>query len=157
MAIAPNVTFSNGNAFTHTQANAFPFGVVAFGSTTTSTGSLTSETVSVSAVTFTAIASRYYRLTYFEPYMTFVSGTVSWGVLRLRQGTTTGGTQLNQCQVRLNSNDGGGLVSHICTFSAGSVNIVATAAPSGSGTPTMSLARASTYPAWLCVEDIGRA
>jgi hypothetical protein len=145
----PNTAFSSGAILTADQQNRFPRGVMAYNTATASDTTITAEEVQITGSSFTAVAGRYYKVTYFEPNPT--GGTGYFG-FRIRQ-TNLAGTQLNLAY----QTAGTGIErqSHIIwvgTFSAGTVNVVATATQTaGTGT----LARSATTVAYLLVEDIG--
>jgi hypothetical protein len=151
MAINPNTDFSSGAVLTAAQQNRFPRGVMAFGENITFNGSVTAEAVQIST-SFTAVANRYYKITYFEPNCATGTGYYTF---RIRNGTTTAGTQLQAFYQQT----GTGVDRHangfvISLFSAGTVNLVATASQSAG---TGALGRGSTQRAFLLVEDIGPA
>jgi len=151
MAINPNTDFSSGSVYTADQANRFPRGVMARNTATASDTTVTAEEVQITGSSFTAVANRYYKITYFEPNPT--SGT-GYFAFRIRQ-TNLAGTVLNTAYQTV----GAGIErqSHMIwvgTFSAGTVNVVATAQQSAG---TGSLVRSSTVVAYLLVEDIGPA
>jgi hypothetical protein len=151
MAINPNTDFSSGAVLTAAQQNRFPRGVMAFNSATTTDASITAEEVQITGSSFTAVANRYYKVTYFEPNPT---GGTGYFAFRIRQ-TSGVGTVLNTAY----HTAGAGIErqSHMIwvgTFSAGTVNVVATAQQSAG---TGSLVRSSTVVAYLLVEDIGPA
>lgn len=150
MAINPNTDFTTGAVLTAAQANRFPRGVMAYNQVTANT-SITVEATVITGSTFTAVANRYYRITYYEPNPSGGTGYWRWAIrlsstsgTLLQTGFHTGGAGVERT----------GLAVWVGTLSAGSTNVVATASMSaGTGT----LARAATYPAFLCVEDIGPA
>jgi hypothetical protein len=158
MAINPNTDFSSGAVLTAAQQNRFPRGVMALATSTTSYTLTTVEVIATGmTVTFTAVANRYYKLTYFEPQAqvaTFASNTQ----LTLRQ-TNAAGTVLQNTIFQNESNalDQQGLVcTRVMTFSAGSITVVGTAKCSQvTGGPQ--LIRDSTRQAQLLIEDIGPA
>ena len=158
MAINPNTDFSSGAVLTAAQQNRFPRGVMALATSTTSYTLTTSEVIATGmTVTFTAVANRYYRITWFEPQAqtaSFASNTS----LTLRQ-TNASGTVLQNTvfQNETNATDQSGMVCiRTMTFSAGSITVVGTAKVSlTTGTPL--LIRDSTRQAQLLVEDIGPA
>jgi hypothetical protein len=158
MAINPNTDFSAGNVYTASQANRFPRGVMALATSTTSYTLTTSEVIATGmTVTFTAVANRYYRITWFEPQAqtaSFASNTS----LTLRQ-TNASGTVLQNTvfQNETNATDQSGMTCiRTMTFSAGSITVVGTAKCSlTTGTPQ--LIRDSTRQAQLLIEDIGPA
>ena len=159
MAIAPNTTFSVGAVLTAAQQNAFPFGNVALASSTTSYTLTTSVAVSTGmTVTFTAIASRNYKISYYEPVCQMTSVVGGATTLQIRQ-TNAAGTLLQQC-FGVNQTGIAGTVQMLCqyvgTFSAGSVTIVGcSTTTSTTGGP--GLTRGATFPAQILIEDIGPA
>jgi hypothetical protein len=153
MAISPNTTFT-ASILTTTQMNALPFGVVAYAQTTTTPSSFTTEAVQVTSTTFTAVANRYYRITYYEPQVQTATSGFLVGFIRK---TNVSGQQYASSIVQ--SPTGSALngylnVQAVTTFSAGSTTVVGTLA-SGSGTSVAN--RNANYPAWILVEDIGPA
>jgi hypothetical protein len=158
MAINPNTDFSSGAVLTAAQQNRFPRGVMALATSTTSYTLTTVEVIATGmTVTFTAVANRYYRITYFEPQAqtaSFASNTS----LTLRQTNASGTVLQNSVfQNETNATDQSGMtVIRTMTFSAGSITVVGTAKCSlTTGTPQ--LIRDSTRQAQLLVEDIGPA
>lgn len=152
MAIAPNTNFFTGYTLTATQLNAFPRGVMALNTVTATDSTITSEEVQITGASFTAVANRYYKITYFEPGMSAGSSTA--GNARIRLTNISGAVQQLQSFAVLST--GGGFVhmSAVTTLTAGTTNFVATLS-SDSGTITAS--RAATRYAFLLVEDIGPA
>ena len=158
MAINPNTDFTSGAVLTADQQNRFPRGVMAIATSTTSYTLTTSEVIATGmTVTFTAVANRYYKLTYFEPQAqtaTFTANTQ----LTLRQNNASGTVLQNTIfQNESNALDQQGMVcTRVMTFSAGSITVVGTAKCSlTTGAPQ--LIRDSTRYAQLLVEDIGPA
>jgi hypothetical protein len=91
---------------------------------TTTDSSITAEEVQIST-SFTGVANRYYKITYFEPNI--VGGT-GYFAFRIRQGTTTAGTLLNISYNTAGTGiDRQATMIWVGTFSAGTVNVVATA------------------------------
>jgi hypothetical protein len=156
MAIAPNNTFVAGDVLTAAECNAFPFGVVAL-TTKTTTNAITTTETNFMAATFTAIANRYYRITYFAANSgnTNASGDDNITFI-IRNGSTTGATQLTQgaCNIIAGKNIGPNTVVAVSTFTAGSQTI-GQFAKTTSGTATTSAS--ATSPQILLVEDIGPA
>ncbi len=149
MAIAPNVTFVSGAVLTAAQQNAFGFGIVAL-ATSTTLDTFGGEEIELT-VSFTAIANRYYKITYFEANCQSTTSTNNFA--RIRQ-TNISGTVLGYQQQALSSNNYNIFCpSVIKTFSAGSITIVGTLQSSGSGTTD----RSATNQSYLLVEDIGPA
>jgi hypothetical protein len=157
MAITNNTDFVSGAILTAQQQNNFPRGIMAIRKRDTNTAALAAgtETVTIAAVNFTAVANRNYRITYYEPQMVFGAGHTHTNML-VRNGTTTAGTllQVYGATGTTTTTRGAGHLSLVTTFSAGSTNIVATADVVG-GTNTLNAN--STFPAFLMVEDIGTA
>ena len=155
MAINPNTDFSSGAVLTADQQNRFPRGVMARNTVTGPDATVTVEEVQITGSSFTAVANRYYRITYFEPYLSSTASTVY--TMRIRQTNLAGAVQ-NSCTV-FNSAASiffgtVGICEAISTFSAGTVNVVGTL-QSSSGTGNAS--RSATSYAFLLVEDIGPA
>jgi len=156
MAINPNTDFTSGAVLTAAQQNRFPRGVMAYTPITASDATVTVEEVQIGSTTFTAVASRYYRITYYEPFLSSTASTVF--TMRIRQGTTIAGTQLQNASV-LNTVGSvffgtEGICIAIATFSAGTVNLVGTL-QSSAGTGNAS-GGGPPYR-FLLVEDIGPA
>jgi len=153
MAISPNDNFSPGQILTATECNQFPRGVMAYNEVTATDSTITAEEVQITGSSFTALANRYYRVTYFEPNLLgSVAGTFQ---LRLRLTNLTGTLQqVSNVTMVTVGNAGAGICSTVVTLTAGTQNFVATAqASAGTGTAT----RSATLKAWLLVEDIGPA
>jgi hypothetical protein len=152
MAISPNTNFSTGQVFTSAQANAFPRGVMAYNQVTTNDTTVTAtEEVQITSSAFTAVANRYYRITYYEPQLEHTGQ--SYIVARIRK-TNLAGTELERAIVTVPT----GLYAYsnvaiVTTFAAGSTVVVATL----ESTNTASAYRAATFPGFLVVEDIGGA
>jgi hypothetical protein len=158
MAINPNTDFSSGAVLTAAQQNRFPRGVMALATSTTSYTLTTSEVIATGmTVTFTAVANRYYRITYYEPQAQTAS-VLSNTQLTLRQ-TNASGTVLQNTVFANETNatdQSSMIVIRTMTFSAGSITVVGTAKCSlTTGTPL--LVRDSTRQAQLLIEDIGPA
>jgi len=151
MAINPNTDFTTGAVLTADQQNRFPRGVMALASVTASDTTITAEEVQVTSASFTAVANRYYRITYTEPDLYNGAGYMV-GRLRL---TNLAGTQLQRFDNTLGTgNDRFMVVVWVGTFSAGSTVVVATqTSSSGTGQAV----RSATSPAQLVIEDIGPA
>ena len=155
MAIAPNTTFVSGAIYTASQANAYGFGVVALGTSSTSSAAVAVETLSVTSNSFTAIASRYYKITYYEPTLLYSAGTVTYVDLNIRL-TSIAGTLQQAGSVKISSADrSSGIVTIVKTLTAGATVVVGTFTPTGGGTATCF--RAANVLAYILVEDIGPA
>ena len=155
MAIAPNTTFVAGNILTAAQQNAFGFGIVAFTALTAPDTTVTVEEVQVTSSSFTAIANRYYKITYYEPELT--STATSYMQISLRKGNTTAGTLLTQ-GTAVNGNGTTTYQTGICvgitTLTAGAQTVCGTlTCNAGTG----KAARSATNIGFILVEDIGPA
>jgi hypothetical protein len=150
MAINPNTDFSTGQVLTAAQQNRFPRGVMSLvqnaGSGAVSLPAATNTTL-LTAPAFTAVANRYYRITWQEPELNAGTGTIA---LKLQNGAT----------VLMNKTYSGspiyiaGIVTTVTTFSAGSVTITAIANPTTTGGAYRG---SGGYVATLVIEDIGPA
>jgi hypothetical protein len=155
MAIAPNTTFTSGAILTAAQMNALPYGIVALQDVTASSGNVSVETLRVTSTAFTAIANRYYEVTYFEPRFIFASGTVTAVGMNIRL-TNLAGSLLQSSYVYMNSAaNGGGICSYVTTFTAGSTVLVGTFSPAGGG--SASAQASSTQRGYILVKDLGPA
>ena len=151
MAINPNTNFSTGQVATSDQMNRFPRGVMALTQNTTSDNSITAEEVQITGASFTAVANRYYKISYFEPNLNAGTGYFTFQIRK----TNISGTVIQQFYEQ----NGSGLdrFAHgiwVGTLTAGSQNFVATASMSAG---TGNLSRGGTRIAYLLVEDIGPA
>ena len=156
MAISPNDDFVVGQILTATECNQFPRGIVAFAQSTTSDTTITAEEIQLTASTFTAVANRYYRITYYEPQVT-TPATAGVSVTSRIRLTNLAGTQY---QSGIMQNAPATAVAFgintvwVGTLTAGSTVIVASLACS-SGTATAT--RSATQPGQITIEDIGPA
>jgi hypothetical protein len=153
MAIAPNTTFVSGAILTAAQQNAFGFGIVAFTQSTSSDTFTTAEKVMLTSTSFTAIANRYYKVTYYEPKQLSSAGT-SESEARIRLTNISGAVQQTGYIGTGSSVYQSQIVQVITTFSAGSTTVCATQT---AATGTTTLARSATVKAFIMVEDIGPA
>lgn len=156
MAISPNLDFVAGAVLTATQQNQFPRGIVSFAQVVTTTGLTTTEAVQITSSTFTAVANRYYRVTYYEPLIQIGAATPSFLAFRVRL-TNLAGTvlALSEPEAMPNPSDGQIIVvQFVTTFTAGSTVLVATGA---TGSSTASAYGAATTRRQLIVEDLGPA
>jgi hypothetical protein len=161
MAIAPNNTFTSGQVLTAAECNAFPFGVVQRAVSSTDYTLTTSVAISTGmTVTFTAIADRYYKITYMEPQVQTANVINAQTNTQIRV-TNAAGTLINQGWLQTdqaNYNTGTLTLVSTSTFTAGSVTIVGCAkSTSTSGAPVLGRSAGAAGPALLLVEDIGPA
>lgn len=153
MAINPNTDFSNGQVLTSSQANRWPRGIMTYVQSTSVSSSYTTETLQLTAPSFTAVANRYYKMTYYEPFV-YKSSSSGTSLVRLRL-TNLAGTNYQTAYVQQSTGQLNFMISeYVTTLSAGSTVIVGT---TQSGTGTNINYRATNYPAFLVVEDIGPA
>ena len=136
-----------------------PRGIVARATSQTTYVLTTSPTAQATgmSVTFTAVANRYYKITYYEPQGQTPS-VVGYSQTFLRQTSSTGTVLGNN--VFTNETAAGTqdemIIIKTATFASGSVTLVGTASTtSTSGGPQ--LIRDATREALLLVEDIGAA
>ena len=159
MAIAPNVTFVSGAVLTAAQQNAFGFGVVAYTESTTSPSNVgTTEATVLTGLSFTAIANRYYKVTYMEPQTFTASGAPALLLCRIRLTNLAGTVKLlaYKSAAGINTQDNYVMIQYVGTLTAGSTNFVVTGQSSTVST-TFGLSRSATQVAYLLVEDIGPA
>jgi hypothetical protein len=152
MAINPNVDFVSGAILLSSQQNRFPRGVMAVGNKTTVQNGITTITEIVSSGTFTAVANRYYRIT-FTSYNNFkgTTGDVIWKI----QKTNTAGAQIAQTNRNITgSTQCGATVIAVTTLTAGAQNVIGSITVS---TGNLASEPSATQPAQIIVEDIGPA
>jgi hypothetical protein len=157
MAINPNTDFTAGAILTAAQQNRFGRGIMAIGENTGSSGTVAIETVSCTSSAFTAVANRYYKITYFEPVLQYVSGTVTNAVCRIRLTNLTGAVQVftELSVVNTFGKNQTGIVTTVKTLTAGSTVVVGTFAPTGGG--SINCYRDGQAKAQIIVEDVGPA
>ena len=156
MAINPNTDFSSGAVLTAAQQNRFPRGVMSYNQVTTSDATVTAEELQITGSSFTAVASRYYRVTYYEPLL---SGNTANQVFtqRIRLTNLAGALQNSNAVLNTVGNvffSTFGILQCVVTLTAGTQNFAATlACNAGTG----NAGRTSSAQAFLLVEDIGPA
>ncbi len=154
----PNVDFSAGSVLLASQQNRLPRGVMQFASSPTNYTLTATDTIATGmSATFTAVADRYYRITYYEPQVQTPSAVSGYVNLSIKQDSAVGAT-VNY----------GRLTTSAALMITGNVNTVAVVsyATAGSkivvgvasvnvttGAPT--LQRSAQQPAFILVEDIG--
>ena len=154
MAITANTDFTSGQILTAAQQNNFPRGVMAVTSGTATDTFTNTEEVEFT-LTFTAVANRNYKLTYFEPKL-YSNASPQLEITGRFRLTNLAGTVYNT-MVTVGSNSYGQTATMVSinTFTAGSVTIVATLQSGASGMGTAE--RSATQKAYFLVEDIGTA
>ena len=156
MAIAPNTTFVSGAVLTAAQMNALPWGVVALTKVTSNQTIDSTAVIAVTASTFTAVANRYYRITYFEPQVPQVQNNNSVSLF-INLTNTAGAIYGSAVQINTTAVSGAAnavtLVA-VTTLTAGSTVLVGTAVSPGA---SVSMVRNANQPAYILVEDIGPA
>ena len=151
MAIAPNTTFVANSVLTAAQQNAFGFSTCQYGSATTSATTITTITTTITLSSFTAIASRNYKITYLEPDLFCTSGS-GVATMTIKNGATT----LQQVLATVNvTNDATATLQYVTQFAAGATTLTASLTYTGTGSLTAS--RTATKVAFVLVEDIGPA
>ena len=134
-----------------------PRGVMALASSSSNyTVTLTDAIVAGMTVTFTAVANRYYKISWYEPTLYGPSPTNAYTALKIKE-TNASGTQrlLNYVQ----TNGGGAfyqsnIATITSTFTAGSVTLCGVASANTlTGSPLIE--RSASSPAYMLVEDIG--
>ena len=157
MAIAPNTPpFVSGTILTAAQMTALPMGIVAYAEVTTATSITTTEAVQITSSAFTAVANRYYKVTYFEPLVQ-TTGTAPGYIQQFVRLTNLAGAIQGQIDVEpvAATSDGQFMMTYfIKTFTAGSTVLVGTMKTS---TNTAQAYGSATYRRFILVEDIGGA
>ena len=151
--MAVNTTFVSGAILTAAQMNNLPWGIISATNVTATSSAVSVETLRITSPSFTAVANRYYRISYYEPAIQFVSGTVNSIDVQIRLTSITGTVyQLSNPRIgSVGSNPA--LCSIVTTLSAGATVFVGTFKPSGGG--TAQCYGAATAVAQLVIEDLG--
>jgi len=147
--MALNTDFTT-QVLTSTQMNNFPRGLVSVTSATTATGTFTTEVTSLTAPSFTAVANRYYRISYFEPVLQYISGTVTTIQMTLK----IGGVAILFGESKISSATNNiGYITTTRTLTAGANVITGTLLANGGGGGNAY--RAATAIAQIVIEDLG--
>jgi hypothetical protein len=155
MAINPNTDFSIGAVLTADQQNRFPRGIVALTTSQTASATITAEAVTLTSTSFTAVANRYYRITYYEPVVQPASTPV-YMVFRIRL-TNISGAVLQRADTEAISTDGQFVpLQIITTLTAGPTTVCGTA-QAASGSLVCFGSAAAVMTRQIIVEDIGPA
>lgn len=156
MAISPNDNFTAGQVLTATECNQFPRGIMAYNSVTATDSTITAEEVQITGSSFTAVANRYYRITYQEPSLASAGANAVF-TLRIRLTNLAGAVQNEVRELNQSASTAiptSGICQAIVTLTAGTQNFVATLqCSSGTGQAQ----RSGTIIGFLLVEDIGPA
>ena len=140
---------------TNTTTKSMPRGIIDYKTTSTTPVSITSEAIQLTSSSFTAVANRIYRITYYEPQITTPATSGAFFTANIRL-TNVAGTKLNgsiaQNTATAASVNYSTYTTWTGTLTAGSTVIVATLA-SGSGTCTVT--RTATTIGILTIEDLG--
>ena len=150
--MALNTDFTT-QVLTSTQMNNFPRGLVSATNVTATSAQVSVETLRITSPSFTAVANRYYRISYYEPACQFISGTVNNFDLKIRL-TNIAGTQYQLANPTIRSaGANAAFCSIVTTLSAGATVFVATFQPTGGGTGQCY--GAANAVAQLIIEDLG--
>ena len=129
-----------------------PFGVQQLVQTTSTTVATGTEAITLTLPSFTAIANRYYRITYFEPYFETLATNVEITIaIRITNLAGTVQTQGVTFIPGLNT-EGQAIATVVKTLTAGATVLVATIRTTGGNCNAYGNAQ---YPRQLWVEDIG--
>ena len=151
--MALNTDFTSGQILTAAQMNNMPRGIVSATIGTASSASVAVETVILTSPSFTAVANRYYRITYLQPAFTYQSGTVNSVGMNIRLTNIAGAVQVSTEVKMASAGTCTGVASIVKTLTAGPTVFVATFTPSGGGSVIAS--GATVYGAQLIIEDMG--
>ena len=156
----PNVDFTTGQTLLASQQNRFPRGLMAQAQSTVNYTLTAANAIATGmSVSFTGVAGRVYKFTYYEPAVetsTIAAGSTT--VLNIRQ-TNAAGVQITNGVVAsqvagLKDVNALCLVAIIPIITSGAYTYVGCAiANSTTGAPI--LGRSATTPSLLLVEDIG--
>jgi hypothetical protein len=148
--MALNTEFTSGQILTAAQQNNFPRGLVSVTSATTASGTFTTEITTITAPSFTAVAGRLYRISYFEPVLQFISGTVNTIEMELK----IGGVNLLFGEVKISSaTNNVGFITTTKTLTAGATVITGHLTALGGGGANSF--RNATAVAQIVIEDLG--
>ena len=156
MAISPNDDFTAGQVLTATECNQFPRGVMQYVQAVANDAAITIEEIELTLPSFTAVASRYYKFTYYEPQITTPATAGATVTARIRLTNLAGNQYQNSFMQNAPATAKSGTLTAqwVGTLSAGATVIVATLQCSSG---TASATRSANAPAFLLVEDIGPA
>ena len=157
MAINPNTDFTAGAILTADQQNRFPRGIVAYAQSTSASSAITVETVTLTSSSFTAVANRYYKITYFEPIIQSSVTPPSYFTAAIRL-TNISGARLQYTELEPTISTGGDgqlmMLQAIVTFSAGATTVCGTLRAQSNSIVAFGNADVRRF---IMVEDIGPA
>ena len=148
--MAINSTFVSGAVLTAAQMNNLPMGIVSVTSATAPSGTFTTEVTTITAPSFTAVANRFYRISYYEPVLQFISGTVNIIEMKMKIGGVA--FIFNEVKISSATNNAGYLTT-TRTLTAGANVITGHLTASGGGTGNAF--RSATGIAQIVIEDLG--
>jgi hypothetical protein len=153
--MAANTDFTAGQILTAAQQNNFPRGQMAYVESTTAAFPIGAEQVQLTTPSFTAVAGRRYKITYYEPAMANNSGGTPVNVMRIRLTNITGTILQSGSNAVVTTNGRiSPCITRVVTLSAGATVLVATMASVGN---VGICNRDADNIACLIVEDIGSA
>ena len=150
--MALNTDFTT-QVLTSTQMNNFPRGLVSATSVTASSGVFTAETLRVTSPSFTAVANRFYRISYFEPVLQFNAGTVNNIGMIIRITNIAGAIQTFSEIKIASANNNAGTCMVVKTLTAGATVFVGSVIANGGGSGNAYSAANSVCQ--LIIEDLG--
>ena len=148
--MALNTDFTSGQILTAAQQNNFPRGLVSVTSATSASGTFTTQITTITAPSFTTVTNRLYRISYFEPVLQFISGTVNTIAMELK----IGGVAFLFNEVKISSaTNNVGYMTTTRTLTAGATVITGHLTANGGGTGNGF--RSATAVAQIVIEDLG--
>jgi hypothetical protein len=148
--MALNTDFTAGQILTAAQQNNFPRGLVNVTSATAATGTFTTQVTTITAPSFTAVANRLYRISYFEPVLQYISGTVTVIDMTIK----IGGVAILFGEAKISSaNNNVGFITTTRTLTAGANVITGHLTANGGGGGNGY--RSATAIAQIVIEDLG--
>jgi hypothetical protein len=158
VAISPNDDFTAGQVLTNTECNQFPRGVMAYAESTADYTLTTSDVIATGmTVTWSAVANRYYRITYYEPQVQTPSAVSGYVNLSIKD-TNAAGSTMNYGRLQTSAAlmmTGNVSVIDVITYATSATKTVVGTASVNVTTGTPTLQRDATFPAFILVEDIG--
>ena len=152
MAINPNTTFVAGAVLTAAQMTRLPWGIMAYAAATSNqTGITATADITSLTVTYTAVATRYYRTTVYLPDAFQVTAN-SQSIYTIADGSNTVKQLGNFFMLATEHN--GVTLTLIETGISGSITRKARAFTNAG---TLTIQSAASSPSYISVEDIGQA